>query len=62
MIERLPETLPIADGAKVIVKVALCPPANVKGSVGPLIAKPPPDAAIWTSVMALLPEFVRVIV
>jgi hypothetical protein len=62
VIERLPETLPIADGAKVIVKAALCPPANVKGSVGPLRVKPPPDAAICMSVMALLPEFVRVIV
>ena len=62
MIERLPETLPIAEGAKVIVKAALCPPDNVKGSVGPLRVKPPPDAAICMSVMALLPEFVRVIV
>jgi hypothetical protein len=60
VIERLPETLPIADGAKVIVKVALCPPANVNGSVGPLRVKTPPDAAIWLSVMALVPEFVRV--
>jgi hypothetical protein len=59
-IERLPEKLPTADGAKVIVKVVLCPPANVNGSGGPLIVKPPPDAAIWMSVMAAVPEFVRV--
>ena len=62
VIERLPEALPIADGAKVIVKVALCPPDNVKGSVGPLRVKPPPDAAICMSVMAPVPEFLRVIV
>jgi hypothetical protein len=62
VIERLPETLPVADGAKVIVKVVLCPPANVKGSVGPLRVKPPADAAICMSVMASLPEFLRLIV
>jgi hypothetical protein len=56
----LPETLPIADGAKVIVKIALCPPANVSGSVDPLRVKPPPDADICMSVMASVPEFVRV--
>jgi len=60
VIERLPETLPIAEGVNVIVKVALCPPDNVNGSVGPLRVKPPPDAAIWMSVMALVPELVRV--
>jgi len=62
VIERLPETFPVAEGAKVIVKVVLCPPDNVKGSVGPLRVKPPPDAAICMSVIALFPEFVRVIV
>jgi hypothetical protein len=46
VMERLPETLPMAGGAKVIVKLVLCPPANVNGSVGPLRIKPPPDAAI----------------
>ena len=60
MIERLPETLPVAEGVKVIVKAVLCPPDNVKGSVGPLRVKPPPDAVIWMSVMVSLPEFVRV--
>jgi hypothetical protein len=60
VIERLPETLPIADGVKVIVKVALCPPVNVNGSAGPFRLKPPPDAAIWVSVIESLPEFVRV--
>ena len=59
VIERLPETLPIADGAKLIVKVALCPPANVNGSGGPLRAKPPPDTTVLMSLRASVPEFVR---
>ena len=59
VIKRLPETLPIADGAKLIVKVALCPPANVNGSWGPLRVKPPPDTAVLMSVRASVPEFVR---
>ena len=60
VIERLPEMLPIAVGAKVVVKVALCPPANVNGSDGPLILKPPMDAAIWVTVEAAVPEFVSI--
>jgi hypothetical protein len=60
VIKRFPETLLIAAGAKVIVKVAFCPPANVNGSVGPLRVKTPPDVAVWTRVTASVPEFVRV--
>jgi hypothetical protein len=60
VIERFPETLPIAVGTKVVVKIALCPPANVNGSGGPLIVKPLPDATAWVSVKASVPEFVRV--
>ena len=60
VIERLPETLPISVGAKLVVKVALCPPANVNGSGGPLTIKPPPDETDWVSIMSAVPEFVRV--
>jgi hypothetical protein len=58
--ERLPDTVPTAGGAKLIVKVALCPPANINGSVGPLRVKPLPDTTALTSVRALVPEFIRV--
>ena len=44
VIERLPVALPTAVGAKLVVKVALCPSANVKGRGGPLTVKRPPDA------------------
>ena len=60
VIERLPETLPVAVGAKLVMKVVLCPPANVNGSDGPLILKPPPNAEIWVTVVAAVPELVRV--
>ena len=60
VIKRLPEASPIAVGANHIVKVALCPSANVNGSGGPLKVNPPPDVAVWVSVMAAAPEFVRV--
>ena len=60
MIERFPETLPIAVGAKIVVKVALCPPANVNGSGGPSRVKPPPEAMVRMIVIAAVPEFVRV--
>ena len=60
VIERLPETLPVAVGAKLVMKVVLCPPANVNGSGGPFTVKPPPDAIVWETVMVSVPEFVRV--
>ena len=60
MIERLPEAFPIAVGAKLVVKVMLCPAANVIGSDGPLKLKPAPDAAAWVTVDGAVPEFVSV--
>lgn len=60
VIERLPEALPIAVGAKLAVKVALCPSANINGSGGPLTVKCSPDATVWVIVKAAVPEFVRV--
>ena len=59
MIERVPETLPVAVGAKLVMKVVLCPPANVNGSGGPLTVNPPPDATVWVTVKVSVPEFVR---
>ena len=60
VIKRLPEALPIASGANLAVKVALCPSANFNGSDGPVTAKPPPDATALVTVKAVGPEFVRV--
>jgi hypothetical protein len=60
VIERLPEALPIANGTKRIVKVALCPPANVNGSGGALRVKAPPDTTELVSVKVSVPEFVSV--
>jgi hypothetical protein len=60
VIERLPEALPIAVGAKLVVKVALCPSAIVNGSDGPLTVKRPPDTTAWVIVKAAVSEFVRV--
>ena len=60
VIKRLPEALPIAVGANLVVKVTLCPPANVNGSGGALTVNPPPDTTVWVTVMAEVPEFVRV--
>jgi hypothetical protein len=62
VIERLPEASPIATGANLPVKVALCPSANANGSDGPVTAKPPPDATALMTVKAVGPEFVRVTV
>jgi hypothetical protein len=50
VIKRLPEALPIATGANLPVKVALCPSANVNGSDGPVTTKPPPDAIALVTV------------
>ena len=60
MTERLPETLPIVDGAKLTVKVGPFPAANANGSSGPLRVKPPADTTALMSVRASVPEFVRV--
>ena len=60
MIERLPEALPIAVGANLVVKVTLCPSANVNGSGGPFTVKPSPDATVWVTVMAAVLEFARI--
>jgi hypothetical protein len=60
VIKRLPEAVPIAGGANLAVKVALCPSAIVNGSGGPVTAKPAPDATALVTVKTVGPEFVRV--
>ena len=60
MIKTLPEVLPIAAGAKLVVNCALCPTANVTGIDGALISKPLPDTAAWVIVKGALFEFVTV--
>jgi len=43
--ERLPLTLPLDFGAKVTLKLALCPTARVSGRAGPLRVNPDPVMA-----------------
>jgi len=60
VIETLPEALPTVVGANVVVKAALCPAPSCSGSLGPLTAKPLPDATACVTVRAEVPEFVSV--
>ena len=60
MISTLPEVLPIAAGANLVVNWALCPTTNANGSDGALISKPLPETAAWVMVKAALLEFVIV--
>jgi hypothetical protein len=56
----LPEASPTAEGANLAMKAAVCPSANVKGSGGPVIVKPRPDATALLIVNAAVPEFLNV--
>jgi len=60
VIKRLPEASPIAGGANLAVKIALCPSANVNGSGGPVTVKPLPDTTALVTVMATGLEFMMV--
>jgi hypothetical protein len=60
MIKRLPEASPTAEGAKLAVKVALCPSANVRGSGGPATVKARPVATALVIVRGAVPEFLKV--
>jgi hypothetical protein len=60
VIKRLPEALPMADGANLAMKVVVCPSANVNGSGGPVKVKPPPDATALVIVKGAVPEFLNV--
>jgi hypothetical protein len=60
VIKRLPEAFPTAEGANLAMKVALCPSPKFKGSNGPVIVKPRPEAAALVIVMGAVPEFLNV--
>ena len=60
MIKRLPEALPMAEGANLAMKDALCPADNVNGRGGPETVKPPPDATALVIVEGAVPEFLNV--
>jgi hypothetical protein len=60
VIKRLPEALPIAEGANLAMNVALCPAANVNGSVGAVTVNPPPNATALMIVRGAAPEFLKV--
>ena len=55
--EALPLKLPGDWGAKVTLKVVLCPGANVTGVVKPEIVKPFPDTESWEMVALEPPVF-----
>jgi len=59
VIKRLPEALPMAEGANLATNVALCPTANVNGSGGLVTVKPPPDVTALVIVKAAAPEFLN---
>lgn len=56
----LPDASPVAEGAKLAVKVALAPGLRATGSATPLIVNPEPEAEIWEIVVGAVPEFVTV--
>lgn len=55
---RFPLTAPPADGANETLRVALCPPFNVRGVVIPLTLKPVPVIATLLTETLVLPVFV----
>jgi len=55
--ERLPLTLPLDFGAKITLKLALCPAARVSGR--PLRLNPDPVIAAWETVRSDPPELPR---
>ena len=61
-IHKPPLSVPVAVGAKVRSKLALCPAARPRGNASPLIVNPAPVKLAWEMVALELPEFVRVTV
>jgi len=55
-----PFALPVVVGAKVALKVALCPAASVIGEAMPLKVNPVPLIAIWEMLTLALPELVTI--
>ena len=60
VIETLPFALPLDCGAKVVLNVALCPAARVKGKLSPVTLKPDPVAVACEIVRLDPPELVKV--
>lgn len=56
----LPLTVPATCGAKVTVKLWLCPAARVSGNASPLALNPVPIVVAWLIVTMVPPEFVIV--
>jgi hypothetical protein len=57
---RLPETVPLADGVNVTLKVRLCPAAKVVGKLSPVVLKPAPLSVAAEILTVAPPVFVRV--
>ena len=57
--ERLPLTLPLDCGAKITLKLALCPAARVSGRAGPRRLNPDPVIAASATVKSDPPELPR---
>src|SRR6266478_9871863 len=58
--ETLPVTLPVAAGAKVTFKVAVCPGVRIVPADTPLALKPAPEMLTFEIVTLELPELVSV--
>jgi hypothetical protein len=58
--ETLPLTDPVVVGAKVTVKVVLCPAVKLNGVVSPLVVKPTPVTISCEILTLELPGLVRV--
>ncbi len=58
--ETLPEALPATVGAKLAVKLVLCPAVRVRGSESPLMLNPLPFAVACETVTLPVPVLVRV--
>ena len=56
----MPTTLPVAAGAKVTFKVAVCPGLRIVPAGTPLGLKPAPELLTFVIVTLELPEFVSV--
>ena len=60
--ERLPVTLPVVEGAKVTLKLAVWPPAKLRGRESPPRLNPVPVKLACETVTLAVPELVRVTV
>ena len=56
----MPAALPVADGAKVTFKVAVCPAAKIVPVETPPALKPAPETLKLEMVMFVVPELVKV--